>query len=157
MKLTAKTDLDAPVGFAYDTLSDFAQWEREAVRRGIDIERVGGPAAGVGAAWRISGRFRGKPRKLTLQVREIVPGDRVDYQFDSPSADGTILVEVSPLSTRRCRVRLQIEVKPKTLAARLFLNTIRLAKGRVEAKLEARLMALGGQIKLRHDRSQAQA
>lgn len=38
------------------------------------------------------------------------------------------------LSPRRSRVRMDLEVKPKTLAARLFINTMRLAKGRVQGR-----------------------
>ena len=38
MKLTAKTDLEAPIRFVYATLADFPAWEREAVRHGVEIE-----------------------------------------------------------------------------------------------------------------------
>lgn len=158
MKLTAKTDIDAPAGFLYESLTDFPNWEREAVRRGIDIDRPAGvPLTGLGASWRISGRFRGKQRRLLLRIVKLVPGEVIEYSFDSPSANGSIEFDISTLSARRSRLRLAIDVRPKTLAARLFLNTIRLAKGRVEGKLEARLVGLGSYVKQRHERSQAQA
>jgi hypothetical protein len=56
------------------------------------------------------------------------------------------------LSPRRSRVRIDLEVKPKTLAARLFINTLRLAKGRVQARFERSLGNLGARIKDRYDR-----
>lgn len=158
MKLTAKTDLDAPAAFVYDSLTDTQNWEREAVRRGIDVDRpAGAPLTGIGAAWRISGRYRGKQRRLLLKISKLLPGEVIEYSFDSPSANGGIVLEVTALSARRSRLRLAVDIRPKTLAARLFLNTIRLAKGRVESKLEARLAGLGSYVKQRHERSQAQA
>jgi hypothetical protein len=48
-------------------------------------------------------------------------------------------------------------MKPKTLAARLFINTLRLAKGRVQAKFEKRLGQMATRIKDRYERSQVQA
>jgi len=157
MKLTAKSDLDTPVGFVFETLTDFPHWEREGVRRGIDIERAPGPVAGVGAGWKISGRYRGKQRKLQLRIVRLVPDQQIEYAIDSPSVEGSVVLETTALSARRSRVRMVIDVKPKTLAARLFLNTLRLAKGRVESRLDSRLEKLGVYVKLRHERSQAQA
>jgi uncharacterized protein YndB with AHSA1/START domain len=157
MKLTAKTDFDAPAGFVYEALTDFTNWEREAVRRGIDVDRPAGtPPSGLGASWRVSGRYRGKQRRLLLKISKLIPGEEIEYAFDSPSANGTITLDIAALSARRSRLRLAIDIRPKTLAARLFLNTIRLAKGRVEGKLEARLEGLAAYVRQRHERSQAQ-
>jgi uncharacterized protein YndB with AHSA1/START domain len=157
MKLTAKTDFDTPASAVYEALTDASNWEREAVRRGIDVDRpAGSPQSGIGASWRISGRYRGKQRKLLLRTARLVPGEVIEYSFESPSANGSIILEITALSARRSRLRLAIDVRPKTLAARLFLNTIRLAKGRVEGKLEARLVGLGSYVRQRHERSQAQ-
>ena len=35
MKLTAKIDLEVPAAFVFDTLTDNASWEREAIRNGV--------------------------------------------------------------------------------------------------------------------------
>lgn len=158
MKLTAKTDLEVPAAFVFATLVDHASWEREAVRNGAEIERPPGtPAAGLGAAWRIRGHFRGKPRKVLLKIEELTENQRVVLSIDSPSIEGSARFEVMVLSPRRSRLRVDVEIKPRTLAARLFINTMRLAKGRVQAKFETRLGQMGGRIKDRYERSQVQA
>jgi uncharacterized protein YndB with AHSA1/START domain len=158
MKLTAKTDLEVPAAFVFATLVDHASWEREAVRNGAEVERPPGtPAAGLGAAWRIRGQFRGKPRKVLLKIEELVETQRVVLSIDSPSVEGSSRFEVMVLSPRRSRLRVDVEFKPKTLAARLFINTMRLAKGKVQAKFESRLAGIGGRIKDRYERSQVQA
>jgi hypothetical protein len=156
MKLTAKTDLEVPAAFVYATLVDHPTWEREAVRNGIEIERpADSPERGVGASWLIRGQFRGKARKVLVKIDEETPSQRVGVTMDSPSMEGVARIEVMVLSPRRSRVRIDLEVKPKTLAARLMINTMRLAKGRVQARFEKGLGTLGARIKERYDRSQA--
>ncbi|MCC6517938.1 MAG: hypothetical protein IT543_03735, partial [Tabrizicola sp.] len=80
------------------------------------------------------------------------PGQRLSMVIDSPSIDGVVQIEVMVLSPRRSRLRTDLEIKPKTLAARLFVNTMRLAKGRVQARFEKGLTQLGARIKDRYDR-----
>jgi hypothetical protein len=155
MKLTAKTDLEVPAAAVFAALIDHPVWEREAIRNGVEIERpVGSPATGVGAEWRIRGHFRGTARKVQVRIEELTPDQRLALGIDSPSIEGTSRLEIMVLSPRRSRLRVDLEVKPKTLAARLFINTMRLAKGRVQAKFENRLGQLGARIKDRYDRSQ---
>lgn len=156
MKLTAKTDLEVPAAAVFAVLTDHASWEREAIRNGVEIERPpGSPLTGVGAEWRVRGHFRGKARKVQLRITEMAPDQRFALGIDSPSVEGTSRVEVMVLSPRRSRIRVDLEFKPKTLAARLFINTMRLAKGRATARFEARLGQLGARIKDRYDRSLA--
>lgn len=156
MKLTAKTDLEVPAAFVFSSLVDHPTWEREAVRNGVEIERpAGSPESGVGAAWRIRGHFRGKARNLLVTITEEVPDQRLVLSMDSPTVDGLSRIEVMVLSPRRSRLRVDLELKPKTLAARLFINTMRLAKGRVQARFEKGLGSLGARIKDRYERVQA--
>lgn len=158
MKLTAKTDLEVPAAFVFATLVDHPSWERDAVRNGAEVERPPGtPASGLGAAWRLRGQFRGKARKVLLTITELVENQRVVLSLDGPTIEGSSRFEVTVLSPRRSRLRVDVEFRPKTLSARLFINTMRLAKGRVQAKFETRLGQIGGRIKDRYERSQVQA
>jgi uncharacterized protein YndB with AHSA1/START domain len=153
MKLTAKTDLEVPAAFVFATLIDHSAWEREAVRNGVEVERPSGsPDSGVGASWNIRGHFKGKARKVLVRIDELTPEQRLALSMDSPSMEGVSRIEVLVLSPRRSRLRTDLEVKPKTLAARLFINTMRLAKGRVQARFEKGLTQLGARIKDRYDR-----
>jgi uncharacterized protein YndB with AHSA1/START domain len=156
MKLTAKTDLEVPAAFVFAALNDHQAWEREAVRTGVDIERPPGtPDAGVGAEWRVRGHFRGKARKVQVRIIELTPDKEMTLSLDGPSIEGTTRFEVMVLSPRRSRVRLDMEIKPKTLAARLFINTLRLAKGRAQARFEKGLERIAGRVRERYARSQA--
>lgn len=89
---------------------------------------------------------------MTVRIADMTPGQRLSMTIDSPSIDGVVQIEVMVLSPRRSRLRTDLEIKPKTLAARLFVNTMRLAKGRVQARFEKSLTQLGARIKDRYDR-----
>ncbi|MGL4235012.1 SRPBCC family protein [Tabrizicola sp.] len=156
MKLTAKSDIEAPASFAYACLTDFSTWERDAVRRGVEVERPQDmPLTGPGAGWRLRFPFRGKLRKVLIRLEALTENSDVTFTMDSPAMEGDTVVEVLGLSPRRTRLRVAVTVKPKTLAARLFLNTLRLAKGRVQAKFEVRVQQLGAIIEDRYARSRA--
>lgn len=147
MKLTGKTDIDAPISEVYRRLNDHPAWEAEARARGIEVERpVDVPLTGIGTAWRALVPHRGRLRKLTLRLDAMTPDKRLDFAIDGQSLSGLLQVELSALSPKRTRLRLTIDVKPKTLAARLFLNTLRLTKSRVEARLDQRLGQLGARM-----------
>jgi hypothetical protein len=153
MKLTAKTDLEAPVEFVHAFLCDVASWEREVIRRGIEIERPADmPLTGVGAGWRIRVPFRGRVRKVLLRLDDLVQDQTIAYSFEGQAMLGSSVLETKALSPRRSRLRVTIEAKPKTLAARLFLNTLRLARRRVEDRLERRVGQLGDRIAERYAR-----
>ncbi|MCX7288796.1 MAG: SRPBCC family protein [Rhodobacterales bacterium] len=158
MKLIAKTDLEAPAAFVYAQLADHAAWEREALRRGAEIERPADlPLSGVGAGWQIQIPFRGKLRKVLLKVAQMDPDQSLAYSFDGQSLQGLALLEVQALSARRSRLRVTLDAKPKTLAARLFINTLRLAKGRVQARFDKRLGQLAARIESSHVEARARA
>lgn len=147
MKLTAKTDIEAPASFVYAALIDHALWEREMTRRGAEIDRPADmPLSGVGAGWNLRIPFRGKVRKLLVRIDEMTPDVRLVLGIDGQAIEGNSILELLPMSPRRTRLRLALEVRPKNLAARLFLNTLRLAKGRVQVRLEKRLEQMGHKI-----------
>jgi hypothetical protein len=157
MKLTAKTDLEAPLSFVFATLTDHAAWEREAVRRGAEVERPADmPLSGVGAGWRLRFRFRGKARKFLLRIDELTQDQRLAVSLEGQAIEGASVLEVLALSPRRTRLRVTLTVKPKSIAARLFINTLRLAKGRVQSRFEMRLGQLGARIQDRYVRSRIQ-
>lgn len=158
MKLTAKADLEAPIGFVFASVSDFTAWEREAIRKGAEIERpVDAPLSGKGAIWRVRGMFRGKQRKLVIRLEGVEPDQALRFNFDSPSATGTSAIELTPLSPRRTRIRLVLDVQPKTLAARLFINTLRLARRRVQARYDKRAEQLAARVEQLYKRSRVAA
>ncbi|WP_309663816.1 SRPBCC family protein [Tabrizicola sp.] len=158
MKLTAKCDVDAPLAFVFQTITDFPAWEQAAARGGAEVDRIAGkPAAGVGTEWNLRFVFRGKGRKATVRVIGLLQDQKIEFDLDGKSLAGLSAIEVQPLSARRTRIKIGLTIKPKTLAARLFVNTLRLTKGRITTRYEMRVGQLGAEIEDRYMRHQLEA
>ncbi len=91
---------------------------------------------GVGMAWRLRFVYRVKQRTMLVRFADAEPGSHLTWAFDSASLEGAALIELVSLSARRTRMSIAAEARPKTLAARLVLQSLRLAKGRLQRKLD---------------------
>ncbi|SEM69524.1 hypothetical protein SAMN05216227_1001118 [Pseudorhodobacter antarcticus] len=143
MKLTAKEDIEAPIAFVNAVLTDFETWERAAMRRGADVERTDRmPALGVGMEWKVAFTFRGKTRKLNIKLASMLAEQSLGFDVMSKPAEAVFGIEMAEMGPRRTRIVLTMELKPRTLAARLFLQSLKLAKAKVNRRFTLRLSQL---------------
>ena len=150
MKLSGRTDIGAPVAFVFAALSDFESWERSAMRRGADVNRTDKlRVPGVGMTWQARFAWRGRERQLQVRLKKLEPQTAMALDFDGPSVEGTLNIELVELAAKRTRLLMQVEAKPRTLAARLFVQSMRLAKGRVQRRYDARLTSIARDIEAR--------
>lgn len=120
------------------------------MRRGADVHRTDklrAPAPGM--AWQARFAWRGKERQLRVKLATLTPPNRLVVEFDGPSVEGTISIELVELAVKRTRMLMQAEMKPRTLAARLFVQSMKLAKGRVQKRFDARLDSMARDIEQR--------
>lgn len=149
MQFSSRTDIAASADFVFATLSDFEDWEGLARSKGARITRqdpAGRMQAGEGSRWEGSFVFKGKTRNAEMLLRELCAGERIMVQCEGRSIGGDLLVEVTPINATRSRLSLQCELRPASFGARLFVQSLRLAKGRVQAKLNKRLAEYGRQL-----------
>lgn len=143
MKLTSRQDIEAPIDFLYAQLTDFDQFERMAMRRGAEVERRNPQhPAGAGLSWRLRFGYRGKPRQIDVTLLRLKEQTGLDYSLDSLVVGGSAQFDLLALSAKRTRLTAVVELKPKTLAARLMLQSLRLAKGRVQQKYDSAVSKL---------------
>ena len=153
MKLTAKYDIEAPAAFVFGQLVDFAGWERAAMRRGADVVRTDQLRdTGAGATWDASFRYRGKQREVTVRIDSLSPRTAMAVTGISRLADGVMKIELLDLSATRTRIDVRLEIKPKTLAARIYVQSLRLARARVERSFAQRVAQFAAEIE---DRARA--
>lgn len=156
MKLTAKYDIEAPAAFVFGQLVDFDGWERAAMRRGVEVMRMGAlQAIGAGATWNAKFTYRRKVRDVTVRMDRLVPKTALGMTVLSRLADGVVGIEVMDLSITRTRIILRLDIKPKTLAARIYVQSLRLARARVERSFSQRVAQLAAEIEERHRTAQA--
>ncbi|MGP3697810.1 SRPBCC family protein [Rhodobacter sp. NSM] len=147
MRLSTKEDVEAPINFVWKQLADFGNWERAAQRRGVEVQRLEGtPAEGPGMAWLIRFGYQGKPREVDMRLAGVEPGQRLLFQATGHSMKADLTLDFVELAPRRTRVSVVSEVKPQTMTARVFMQTLRLAKGKLQEKYDKRIASFAADI-----------
>ncbi len=151
MRFTTKQDIEAPLDFVYRTMSDFEAWERSAMRRGVEVERTDKlTRPGPGMTWASRFSYRGKIRAIELRLVLLEQPSALAFAAQSKAVEGTAKLDLMEMSARRTRVHVVVEVLPRSLAARLFLQSLRLARGRADRKFDQRIEQLARDIESRY-------
>lgn len=153
MKLAAKYDVDAPVDFVFRELMDFDAWERMAIRRGAEVVRTDTLAQpGAGMEWLAQFPYRGKPRSARIRLETATPHALLVLKLRSSLIEVDVVIELLDLAVARTRITVKSEVKPKTIAARIYLQTLRLARKKVDATYAQRIAQLAVEMEGRYRR-----
>lgn len=140
MKFSTKEDIEAPVEAVFDMLCDFESFERSAMRRGADVQRLDQlTAPGVGMAWHAVFHLRGKRREIELEMVTFERPHEIVLESTSPGLIGQMSFELMALSRGRTRVSVELEIKPLNLSARLLVQSLKLAKGSLTRKYKMRI------------------
>ncbi len=152
MKFSTREDIEAPADFVFDQMSDFQSYERQALRRGADVRRLDDGQYTVGSSWDVAFTFRGKDRKLRAKIEELIKPSLLRVSTDSSGLDGQTVLEIVPLSPRRTRIAASIEIKPKSLSARLMLHSLKLAKTNLTNRFKRRVADFGEELEARYQK-----
>jgi carbon monoxide dehydrogenase subunit G len=154
MKLTARQDIEAPVAFVFDALKDFEAWERAALRRGADVVRTDNlREIGPGLSWMIKFVYRGKGRRLALQLTNLERPTSLGFAGTGTSFEGQAGLDLIALAARRTRLSVTLDMRPRSIGARLVLQSMRLAKARLNRRFADRIEQLCADIETRYRRS----
>ncbi|GLS85501.1 hypothetical protein GCM10010873_04740 [Cypionkella aquatica] len=151
MRFSTKQDIEAPIADVFRILSDFETWERAAMRRGAEVSRTDKlrhVAAGMRWAARFS--YRSKPRNMELELMQIEAPTLLRFAGTSQAIEGLASVELMELGGKRTRMHVVLEVSARSLTARLFLQSLRLARARIDRKFDQRAAQLAGDIEARY-------
>ncbi|MEO9824674.1 MAG: SRPBCC family protein [Paracoccaceae bacterium] len=147
MKFSSREDIEAPIGAVYDTVTDFDRFERQLLRRGVEIARDESCApTEVGARWQAKFAWRGRSHLVDAEMIAIDP----DTGFSIESKSGGVIcmgvVDLVPLSTKRTRLFASLDLRPTTLSSRLFIQSMKLAKGTLNRKFKTRVAEFASRI-----------
>lgn len=147
MKLTAREDMEAPIEEVFAALTYFDGFERAAMRRGAEVVRLepAGPS-GVGQSWRMAFLYRGKRRELVARLMSQEVPTALRFQGRAKSLDGELVVDLVALSRRRTRVTVSLDITAKTLTARIFVQSLVFARGRINDRFAKRIRLFGQSI-----------
>ncbi|SEL60503.1 Polyketide cyclase / dehydrase and lipid transport [Roseovarius azorensis] len=140
MRFTSKADIEAPIDHVFARITDFQTLERAALRRGAEVRRNDERASpGVGMGWHASFMLRGKRREIETELTEYNPPSGVTVLARSTLLSGRMDVDLVALSPGRTRMTVDLAVTPKTLAARLMVQSLKLARANLANRFRSRV------------------
>ena len=143
MKFKSKEDLDVPIAQVFDMIADFERHERSAMRRGVKIKRLDSlEAPGLGAKWDIGFQMRGRERQAEVEVTGFDRPNEMTFEAQIQGLNSTVEVVLVPLSKTRTRLNVVGTLKPKTLSARLLVQSLKLAKKNISKRFSKKLAGL---------------
>lgn len=140
MEFHSKEDIEAPIAAVFGAISDFAQLERSALRRGIDLQRSGDPADPAnGLAWDLNFRFRGKQRDVRMTLASYTPETGMILAGGGSGIDGRMELELLALSPLRTRMSARLKLSASSLTGRLLVQSLKLARSNLNRRFKLRL------------------
>ena len=141
MKFSTREDIEAPIDYVFARVTDFQGFERQALRRGADVQRLDkSGAVQQGSAWDVAFKFRGKDRKMKATISQLDTPTSLHIDTAASGIDGATVIELVALSRNRTRVSVTIDLSPKSLSARLLLQSLKLAKNNLTRKFKLRVL-----------------
>ncbi len=153
MQFSSKEDIDAPADEVFSMLCEFERFERSVIRRGIEVERLQDRTVPVvGMAWRALFVLRGKRRDALITLETYDPPNTLRFVTVSKGLDGFLDLELVPLSPRRTRMAVVLNLKPRTLPGRLLVQSLKLAKSNLTKRFKLKVADYAKGIEDRHRR-----
>lgn len=153
MKFSTKEDIEAPIDAVFDMLCDFESFERAAMRRGAEVQRIDDrKEPGIGMNWEATFEMRGKRRELELEMVEFDRPNDMALESTSSGILSRTSFELIALSRNQTRVMVVIEIKPLSLSARLLVQSLKLAKSSLTQKFKKRVEEYARGMEERHIR-----
>ena len=151
MKFSTKEDIEAPSDVVFAALTDFAQFERAALRRGAQPVRMDSlDQPGVGMGWNVRFRMRGKWRRVICDLREYDFPSRIAVFAESAGFDMVLELNLLALSRGRTRLGVAFDIRQHTLPARIKLQSAKLIKASLNRKFAGRVQKFAADLELRH-------
>ena len=158
MDFSTRYDVEAPIEFVWTQASNFTVLERQALRRGADVERKDTLATpGVGAEWDIRFQFRSKDREVNAKITTFDAPNRYTVISTSGSIDGVCVVDLVALSPKRTRLTVTLDLSAKSLGSRLMLQSLKMAKSGLNKRFEDRVASMASDIQDRYHAAQGGA
>lgn len=151
MKFSSKEDIEVPIADVFEMLSDFGAFEQMIQRRGVSLDRLYGDAPPVtGMIWHAAFQMRGLHREADVELAEYTAPTRLQFLGKGQGLEGSFEIDLIRLAATRTRIAVALDMKPRTLAARLFLQSLKLAKGSLTKRFKQRVADFARQIESRH-------
>ena len=146
MKFVAKQDVELPQQTLFDRMADFQMFERVALRRGVDVVRTGSLASKSGIKWDCKFEFRTRKRDACVQVTEFNSPDHLAFLVTNTALNIKLEIMLSALSKKQSRLLVTSVIEPKTLAARLLVQSMKLTRSKYNQRYQKRVAEVANEL-----------
>ncbi len=141
MKIGGTKDFRRGRGKVFDSFADPARMDAVFGEQGANLRREG--PGGPGTVWHLDVVSSGKERPVEITLVDMERPEVMRMRVASEMVGADVSFVFSDLPEGGCQVRADIDLAPRSLTARVAIQTLRLAKGKVENKIQRALAALG--------------
>lgn len=157
MKFETIEEIEAPQDFTFSRFADFFRYEETARNYGADLRRVNGfTEIEVGVMWRGSIPIQGRTRGVEAVVSDYNPSNSTRIDTAVGGMNVAFDMQFEALEDGGTRMRATVEMKAKTLAARLIIQSAKLARKRLQGRIDSKIVALANEYEDEYRRLQAQ-
>lgn len=147
MQFTRVQDINAPLDHVFEQISDFDSYEAYAMRTGAQIERTDSlDAKGPGMGWNYQGELRGKMRDIDIELIEYTPSKQLKFNCISSGVNVVIEMKTLSLTKKQTRLKVVVDIKARSISARLILQSAKLARNSLKRKFNHRIWTYAGYI-----------
>jgi len=153
MQFTSVQDINAPLEFVFLQLSDFESYEAYAMRIGAQIERRDElTTTKAGMIWNFVGELRGKMRDIDIELTTFSRPSDLAFHCTSSGIKADIKIRAMPLTKKQTRIKIATDIRPRSIPARLIMQSARLAKNSLNRKYNHRIWEYASHIEANYNR-----
>jgi len=140
VEFSSEADINASIDAVFAVLSDVDALELQATRGGVEVRRTTPHhVAQAGMGWHVRFRFRGRKRASDIVLAEMSVPTRLVFDSSTGGLETRFRVDLEALSKNQTRVTTYAHMVPKTLSARLLVQSMKLAKSTISRKYTVRM------------------
>ncbi len=143
MKFSATQEVALPADAVFARITDFGVFEEAAERRGVLAVRLDGRGpVRVGSGWSVDFSYRGKTRNLQMEVAELDAPTQMAFDGRGGGFEIGFLARVEGRGPKLSFLTMETDLRPRTLGARLLLNSMRFGRRALMRRYERRVAEL---------------
>lgn len=153
MKFSIRHDIKAPIDFVFARAIDFDAHAKQALRRGVEVARTDDlDIVAPGMCWDVRFPYRGKLRTIRGELAQMEHPLNILIQSVSGGIEAEFDVEFLPLSKNRTRIKTGLQLLPKSISAKLLIQSLRFSKSSLDQRFEKRAGYFASDIQNRYAR-----